>query len=54
MHPKALEFRTLPGLWQEYAATERSLAFKASDISTAQAWQSRLRSELTRTVGRFP
>lgn len=49
----AHEFRTLPGLWREYAATERSFAFKAGSIGEAQEWQQRLREELTTLLGGF-
>jgi len=49
-----LEFRTLPGLWQDYAAIERSLAFKAQSVVEAQEWQQRLRNELTILLGGFP
>jgi dienelactone hydrolase len=54
MRKEKLEFRTLPGLWQEYTATERSLAFKAKSISEAQDWQSLLRDELITLLGGFP
>ena len=54
MRKEKLEFRTLPGLWQEYTATERSLAFKAKSISEAQDWQSILRDELITLLGGFP
>jgi len=50
----ALEFRTLPGLWRDYAVTERSLAFKAESGSAVQEWQALLRDELTSLLGEFP
>jgi dienelactone hydrolase len=50
----ALEYRTLPGLWRQYAATERSLAFQAESVAEARAWQLRLREELIRLLGGFP
>lgn len=49
-----LEFRTLPGLWQEYAATRRSLGFAARTMGEAKAWQHRLREELANLLGGFP
>jgi dienelactone hydrolase len=49
-----LEFRSLPGLWREYADTERSFAFKAESIDDAQGWQQRLRAELITLLGGFP
>ena len=54
MTETALEFRTLPGLWREYAATERSLAFKAESVSEAFEWQASLRNKLTILMGGFP
>jgi len=54
MTKEALEFRTLPGLWQDYAATERSLAFKAKSIAEARDWQLLLRGELITLLGGFP
>ena len=54
MNGGALEFRTLPGLWREYAASERSLAFKARNLGDAQEWQARLRDKLTGLLGGFP
>lgn len=54
MTETALEFRTLPGLWREYAATERSLAYKAESVGEAREWQQRLRNELTTLLGGFP
>jgi dienelactone hydrolase len=53
MNDFGLEFRSLPGLWQEYAATDRALAFKAN-IDEAQNWQQNLRTELRRLLGKFP
>ena len=49
-----LEFRSLPGLWQEYALTECSLAFKAKSIPEAEIWQQQLRQELAALLGGFP
>jgi dienelactone hydrolase len=49
-----LEFRSLLGLWREYAAIERSLAFKAGSLTEAQAWQPRLREKLIDLLGGFP
>jgi len=54
MNKISLEFRTLPGLWREYAAMERSLAFKAKILDEAVEWQQRLRDELTNLLGGFP
>jgi dienelactone hydrolase len=49
-----LEYRTLPGLWQEYADTGRSFAFKAESGAEAREWQQRLRAELVALLGGFP
>jgi dienelactone hydrolase len=54
MTENALEFRTLPGLWREYASTQRSLAFQAGSVDEAQEWQARLRNELLTLLGGFP
>ena len=54
MTENRLEYRSLPGLWRAYDAIERSLAFKAENIGEAQAWQARLRDELTTLLGEFP
>ncbi len=54
MTENTLEYRTLPGLWREYDATERSHAFKAEIKSEAQEWQQRLQSELITLLGGFP
>jgi dienelactone hydrolase len=54
MTEDTLEFRTLPGLWRDYAATQRSLAFKAKSIGEAREWQGFLRDELTTLLGGFP
>jgi len=51
-HP--LNYRSLPGLWQEYAETERSLAFKAKNLAEAQDWQIQLREKLIALLGGFP
>ncbi len=49
-----LEYRTLPGLWREYNAVERSFAFIEDTAGEAQEWQQRLRGELTTLLGGFP
>jgi dienelactone hydrolase len=49
-----LEFRTLPGLWREYAEKGRMFAFQAEDPQAALEWQGRLRAELTTLLGGFP
>ena len=54
MTEDSLEFRTLPGLWREYAATERSSAFQAGSLAETKEWQSCLRDELTALLGGFP
>lgn len=54
MIENGFEFRTLPGLWREYAATERSLAFKAQNMNDALEWQQQLRAELSTLLGDFP
>lgn len=54
MTEETLEFRTLPGLWQEYAETERSLAFQAGSVPAAGEWQLRLRDKLIKLLGGFP
>lgn len=54
MTAAALEFRSLPGLWREYAATERSLAFKAKSVGEAREWQQHLRAELITRLGGLP
>ena len=51
-HP--LEYRTLPGLWREFAGTKRSFAFSADNIGDAQAWQEQFTSELKTLLGGFP
>jgi len=53
MTENALEYRTLPGLWREYAATQRSMAFTAKSVREAQEWQQQLRNELTTLLGGF-
>mgnify|MGYP001820806436 CR=1 FL=1 len=53
MTENTLEYRTLPGLWREYEATERLHAFKAETKSAAQEWQGRLMSDLTTLLGVF-
>ena len=53
MTENTLEYRTLPGLWHEYEATERSYDFKAETKSAAQEWQRRLMSDLTTLLGVF-
>ena len=45
-----LEFLSLPGLWQEYALTERSLAFRAKSISEAKIWQQQLNSNTPEVI----
>jgi dienelactone hydrolase len=54
MTETALEFRTLPGLWQEYADIERSFAFKARSEEEARIWQQNLRAKLVDLLGGFP
>ena len=49
-----LEFRTLPGLWQEYANTARTLAFQPGTPAENGAWQVHLREEVLRLLGGFP
>ena len=49
-----LEFRTLPGLWREYAEKGRSFAFQADNFQAAREWQQGLRSELRTLLGGFP
>ena len=51
MTENTLEYRTLPGLWREYEATERLHAFKAETKKAAQEWQQHLRSDLTTLLG---
>jgi len=53
MIEKTLEYRTLPGLWREYEATERSHAFQAETKLAAQEWQQHLRSDLITLLGAF-
>ena len=53
MTENTLEYRTLPGLWREYEATERLYAFKAGTKRAAQEWQGRLRSDLNTLLGAF-
>lgn len=54
MTPNDLEYRTLPGLWQEYANTARTLAFHPGTPTENQAWQTTLRAEIIRLLGGFP
>lgn len=54
MTENILEFRSLPGLWQAYARTEQSLAFKAREVSEARQWQQTLREKLITLLGGFP
>lgn len=49
-----LEFRSLPGLWQEYADNPRTLAFRPGSLVEKQAWQEQLRAEIMRLLGGFP
>jgi dienelactone hydrolase len=49
-----LEFRTLPGLWREYAEKGRSFAFEAGDLQAALEWQRDLRTKLIALLGGFP
>lgn len=48
-----LEFRSLPGLWHEYAGG-RSLAFQAATLVEAQDWQKQLRQQLFVLLGLTP
>lgn len=45
MTTKDLEFRTLPGLWQEYANMARTLAFQPRTPAENGAWQGHLRKK---------
>lgn len=54
MTTKDLEFRTLPGLWQEYANMARTLAFQPRTPAENGAWQGHLREEIIRLLGGFP
>ena len=49
-----LEFRSLPGLWDEYAESTRALAFRPGSPKENKTWQARLLDELTRLLGGFP
>lgn len=50
----SLEFRSLPGMWREYASMTQSHAFKASTPFEAEEWQERLSEVLIQTLGGFP
>lgn len=54
MSESKLEFRSLPGLWQDYADGGQALAFKAKNLADAQDWQIHLREKLTALLGGFP
>jgi dienelactone hydrolase len=54
MSTSHLEFRTLPGLWQEYTNTARTRAFQPGTPAENRAWQGHLREEVMHLLGGFP